>query len=186
LLAMLLSVSFISVISAACTDTKPVDYCFGAKVYTHQCNETIWSPKLKGDCAILGQICKSATCVDAEMCKTNSDCDDSNPCTDDQCVGETEKRCENNLKQGCEFNSQCIPIGSRITEDKTSKFCSITNELTEQKSTLERCDNDYECETNSCISGKCNRQSRTDLIIFTLIIALLLIELSKFFRRKRR
>jgi len=50
---------------------------------------------------------------------------------------------------GCELEDKCYPMGYR----KEGKYCSDNNEFIGQiKST---CDNNFECESNICISGEC-------------------------------
>jgi len=51
--------------------------------------------------------------------------------------------------QGCSYNGECMPVGTRIT----GRYCDFTQVLRVQKEN--ECDNNYECKSNLCISGKC-------------------------------
>jgi hypothetical protein len=59
---------------------------------------------------------------------------------------------QNNCK-GCYFNNTCLPIGYRLLVNSTNSYCDISGILPQK---TEGCQNDYECESNTCSSGKCN------------------------------
>ena len=169
----------ISFVYAACDDTdKQDDWCFGTKVYTHKCNGSDWDAKVKGDCGALGQICRNAECITADECDINSDCSDGLPCTTDSCVGDSVRRCEYETNQGCEFSNRCIPVGSRLDENDLRKFCEFDGSLLEQKQDKKECNNNYECQSNSCSKGVCTNNSyevRDFLLGFILVINLFII-----------
>jgi len=64
--------------------------------------------------------------------------------------------------QGCQINEEtCIPIGVRIN----NKFCDINKELKPQLSGESPCNNNYECDSNVCVSKKCISTSFLEKII---------------------
>jgi len=63
---------------------------------------------------------------------------------------------------GCVLEGKCYPFGYRIKED----YCSGSTESFEnQKIGDASCDNNFECESNLCVSGKCLSQSIIQKII---------------------
>jgi len=185
----------ISFISAECNESqKRDDWCFGTKIYSESCNGTDFQEYVKGDCSITDMICRNAECIEKGDCKTNIDCDDENSCTDDLCLmGESKQRCEYLLKSGCNVNDICIPTNTRITQEDVGKFCNINGNLDNQKESSETCDNNYECKSNSCFSGKCKGFSKTSLVVkskfgifwgilLLVLIILILFHLKKFKR----
>ena len=52
---------------------------------------------------------------------------------------------------GCMLDNQCHQVGY-ITG---GLYCTISNQFLEQKNISESCENNYECSSNSCSSGKC-------------------------------
>jgi len=52
---------------------------------------------------------------------------------------------------GCLLNDTCLPIGYR----QGNEYCSGNSNLTLQKNAEETCDNNFECSSNVCVSGKC-------------------------------
>ena len=53
---------------------------------------------------------------------------------------------------GClDENNNCIPVTVRIS----NKFCVINKELKQQLSGESPCNNNYECDSNVCVSNKC-------------------------------
>jgi tetratricopeptide (TPR) repeat protein len=58
--------------------------------------------------------------------------------------------------KGCLSDESCIDFGFRLTdESEDSVYCNLAGELVEQKQNDEECQNDFECLTNSCLSGNC-------------------------------
>ena len=56
---------------------------------------------------------------------------------------------------GCAYENKCLPVGTKIKENGDSLFCDWNGRMKEQLSEGNVCQNDYECESNSCMSGKC-------------------------------
>jgi hypothetical protein len=56
---------------------------------------------------------------------------------------------------GCDFQNKCLPVGTKIKVGKDALFCNWNNEMAPQLEEGEFCQNNYECESNSCMSGKC-------------------------------
>ncbi len=58
--------------------------------------------------------------------------------------------------KGCLSGESCVDFGFRLTdESEDSVYCNLAGELVEQKKNDEECQNDFECLTNSCLSGTC-------------------------------
>lgn len=68
---------------------------------------------------------------------------------------------EIDCESGCLVEEKCLSIGIR----KDGKYCSLTEEMVNQKIGNESCDNNFECLTNACLSGKCVEESFIDKII---------------------
>jgi hypothetical protein len=56
---------------------------------------------------------------------------------------------------GCDYQNKCVPVGTKIKENGDSLFCNWNGEMDNQLTVGEVCQNDYECGSNSCMSGKC-------------------------------
>ncbi|MBD3259162.1 hypothetical protein GF371_00865 [Candidatus Woesearchaeota archaeon] len=59
---------------------------------------------------------------------------------------------------GCMWEERCLPIGTRLVKEnghQSPLFCSVRNTLEPQKQLNERCQNDYECVSNTCQDGVC-------------------------------
>ena len=56
---------------------------------------------------------------------------------------------------GCDFQNKCLPVGTKIKPGRDALFCNWNNEMVPQLVEGESCQNNYECESNSCMSGKC-------------------------------
>ena len=54
-------------------------------------------------------------------------------------------------KDSCPLDKKCYPFGYR----KGGKYCSDNGGFTEQLKGEEKCDNNFECDSNVCVSGKC-------------------------------
>ena len=82
---------------------------------------------------------------------------ESVPCGIGSCVPEEEKEPEEIPDEkvfysctGCELEEKCYPMGYR----KEGRYCSDNTEFLDQ-SKAGICDNNFECESNVCISGEC-------------------------------
>mgnify|MGYP001592908749 CR=1 FL=1 len=51
----------------------------------------------------------------------------------------------------CAFENRCVPIGTRVK----GRYCSIFGEFEEQEPGSSYCENNYECESNSCLDSEC-------------------------------
>jgi len=56
---------------------------------------------------------------------------------------------------GCVANGNCLPTGTRKVVDNEPSFCGFDKEMESQKREKATCQNNYECESNSCSKGKC-------------------------------
>ena len=55
---------------------------------------------------------------------------------------------------GCFYNEKCLPIGTRLRNGET-KYCGWDGTMTPQQDIGTSCQNNYECSTNTCLSGAC-------------------------------
>ena len=51
----------------------------------------------------------------------------------------------------CELEDKCYPLGYR----KSGSYCSENSEFMQQLNSDESCENNFECESNVCVSGQC-------------------------------
>ncbi len=56
---------------------------------------------------------------------------------------------------GCDYNSKCLSVGTRVQGSDKNYYCNWNNELKTQQAVGTSCQNNYECGTNSCTSGQC-------------------------------
>lgn len=87
------------------------------------------------------QFCFNAglSCINCGSCSSNKDCDDSNPCTLDECDGDP-LRCKNKLILWCKDNDNCCPSKCTYENDNDCKI-------------LEECINDFNCDDNNTITN---------------------------------
>lgn len=52
---------------------------------------------------------------------------------------------------GCRVDNQCYPLGYR----KDGNYCSDSQKFVNQLNSDITCDNNFECSSNVCVSGKC-------------------------------
>lgn len=58
---------------------------------------------------------------------------------------------------GCEINNKCLQFGVRLlTENNVPVYCDWDQALKPQKQNAVKCQNNYECISNSCGNGMCN------------------------------
>ena len=60
-----------------------------------------------------------------------------------------------NCAQGCDIDEGCLPLGTRMKEDSKAVYCDVDGQLKPQLTVGATCDNNFECTTNSCLSGQC-------------------------------
>ena len=75
--------------------------------------------------------------------------------TNDNLIDEEINVDETNECDGCKANGACYTYGTRLYYNKVEQYCNINKEFNLQKDEESRCDNDYECLTNSCKNSKC-------------------------------
>ncbi len=103
-----------------------------------------------------------------DECKKDSECDDLDACTKDNCI---DGGCKYTKEKGCELGKKCVEEG--YTDDE--KYCD-GDEFVAQKKSDEECDNDYECADGECSENKCIKKGVSKgIILFVLILLLLLI-----------
>jgi len=56
---------------------------------------------------------------------------------------------------GCSYDGKCLPIGTRIKSDRPL-YCNWEGKMFPQEQVGAVCENNFECSTNSCLSGQCN------------------------------
>lgn len=58
-------------------------------------------------------------------------------------------------EDGCKKEDMCLGIGLRLISDESPVYCDLDGELKHQKGEDVSCQNNYECESNTCQSGAC-------------------------------
>ena len=77
-------------------------------------------------------------------------------------ITQQAKEDEKYLCSGCELDNKCYPFGYR----KSGNFCSDQNyEFMAQTESESQCENNFECSSNLCLSGKCVSPSLMDKIL---------------------
>jgi len=66
----------------------------------------------------------------------------------------TTATCDN----GCIYGEDCVAVGTRETISGDESYCGSDNSWLSQKRSRERCQNDWECGSNSCLRGRCSRK----------------------------
>lgn len=64
-------------------------------------------------------------------------------------------------KDSCSLDNKCYPFGFR----KSDKFCSDSGAFTAQLEADAKCDNNFECGSNVCVSGQCVSEGLIDKMI---------------------
>ena len=72
-------------------------------------------------------------------------------CPDGKCAKECEMINPEDCKYGCMFDGKCFPMGVR----SNGTYCSNNLVMSSQLKSDETCDNNFECSSNVCVSGKC-------------------------------
>ena len=85
-------------------------------------------------------------------CWEIEDCPDGTRlCPDGTCQEECDIAEDVQCPFGCSYNKKCLPIGVRSKD----MYCSIEGDMKSQLSENEACDNNFECESNLCVSDQC-------------------------------
>ena len=63
----------------------------------------------------------------------------------------TEDKTINLICNGCSLENTCVSVGYR----KSNEYCSLDNNFASQLGDAEQCNNNFECESNVCVSGQC-------------------------------
>jgi len=99
------------------------------------------------------------------LCPKNCKCDENGNtiiCPEKVCKkgetlcpdGECREKCEiisEDCKFGCMYDGKCFPIGVR----SNGTYCGGELFISQQKASDEVCENNFECTSNVCVSGKC-------------------------------
>jgi len=71
-------------------------------------------------------------------------------CPDGICRDKCEIITED-CKYGCSYDGKCFPMSVR----SSGMYCGTELFMSSQKASDEKCDNNFECSSNVCVSGKC-------------------------------
>ena len=95
-------------------------------------------------------ICDSESYV--IECKNKTNCKEKEMlCPDGICREKCEEVAIANCDYGCQYNNKCLPIGVRVK----GMYCNIEGVTSSQLAADEICENNFECSSNVCVSGKC-------------------------------
>jgi len=136
---------------SACEDNIAAtdDLCTGnPKVCTHeyttQCKQDDYCPS----------TCNYPEDIDCDECTTDEECNDDNACTQEQCIAEGPRRCEQiTSTPGCSLENNCLPQGTRTA----TQYCSTTNTWIEQGDTGATCSANHVCIAEYCKDGTCQQ-----------------------------
>ncbi len=56
---------------------------------------------------------------------------------------------------GCSYSGKCLPIGTKVKEGEHFAYCSWEGKMSPQLGEGASCQNNYECQSNSCANNKC-------------------------------
>ncbi len=65
------------------------------------------------------------------------------PSADNQCI------------DGCSYSGKCLPIGTKVKEGEHFAYCNWEGSMKPQLEEGANCQNNYECQSNSCSNSKC-------------------------------
>jgi len=105
----------------------------------------------------------------SSSCTINAGCSTEQSLLD-SAVQQTSASCS-----GCLFEGDCLPIGYRILKEETPSYCDISGikpQKVNTKSSVQSCQNNFECSTNLCSSGECVEFSGTTASFVTLVCKL--------------
>ncbi len=82
-------------------------------------------------------------------------------CPDGECRDKCEIKPIEDCKYGCNYEGSCFPMGVR----SKGLYCGNDLVMSSQKNSDQICENDFECSTNVCVSGKCVSKSLINKIL---------------------
>lgn len=94
-------------------------------------------------------ICLNKTCGEKETL-----------CPDGTCKDKCEINSED-CKYGCMYEGKCFPMGVR----SNGNYCSDNLVMSSQLKSNEKCENNFECNSNVCVGGKCINQGLIEKIM---------------------
>ncbi|MCD6414791.1 MAG: hypothetical protein J7L23_04170 [Candidatus Diapherotrites archaeon] len=83
-----------------------------------------------------------ANCT-VQVCSSDSDCDDGNPCTEDKCNNKTS--CLHTAVSKCKSGDGCCPSGCNYIIDKDCRQCKSSSD----------CNDNNDCTIDLCVKGFC-------------------------------
>ena len=96
------------------------------------------------------------SCPDKKICEENEIL-----CPDGECRDKCEIKTTEDCKYGCNYEGSCFPMGVR----SKGLYCGNDLVMSSQKNSDQICENDFECSTNVCVSGKCVSNSLINKIL---------------------
>jgi len=154
-------------------DSCKVVYC-DTSAYPNTCKYNAIEACISGDacCPQKCDIPEDTDCANVDKCEINSDCRTDDACATTTCAG-TPKRCSSTKEVGCSLNNQCVSEG---TIDSGTYCLSATGIWEKQKADTEKCEEDYECASNTCSLKSCGEKGSAKILpIFFIILASLVI-----------
>ena len=91
--------------------------------------------------------CGDGLCFESELDSCKEDCSEIKAIV--------AVNVKSGCKDSCQYEENCVPIGTRVSLDGKNAYCSIKASFEAQVVDGTDCQNDYECESNTCSSGTC-------------------------------
>jgi len=119
----------------------------------------LYPSDINGTECISNWECVTAPTLCPEYGKQVKTCTDTSECAKEDIV--IEIPCQPGICSGCmlpvnEFGiSQCAPFGFRLMLDNQNKYCDVDGQVKVQKAVEGSCQNNYECESNTCSDRVC-------------------------------
>lgn len=131
-----------------------LEYDFASRTGAFIVNSQTTTCPINCKCDSQGYVleCKneSSTCVEGTIL-----------CPDGVCRGICGNNSIENCDYGCLYNNKCLPVGVRVK----GLYCTIDGTISNQLSSNEGCENNFECSSNLCVDGKCLSSSFIQKII---------------------
>ena len=96
------------------------------------------------------------SCPDKKICEENKIL-----CPDGECRDKCEIKTTEDCKYGCNYEGSCFPMGVR----SKGLYCGNDLVMNSQKNSEQICENNFECSSNVCVSGKCVSKGLMDKIL---------------------